>query len=348
MRVGYRAGVANDAGEVVVVGAGVSGLTTAVCLAEAGWAVQVWAAAMPQATTSMVAGALWSPVFNEPVAKTLAWTESSLRAFRELSEDPSTGVRLASVLIVSEPPGAGESAGVGELLSAGELTGVAELPPQAKLVPDLRPADPAEIPDGFPIGFHATMPLIDMPRYLVYLTGRLAAAGGEIETRPVRSLAEAADAAATVVNCAGLGARDLAADDTVQPVFGQHVVLTNPGLEQVFVELSTGAEWICYFPHPQRVVCGGIRIPGRWDTSPEPEVTERILQRCRRIEPRLGDAEVIETITGLRPARPAVRVAAEPLGRSRCIHNYGHGSSGVTLSWGCAREAAELAGHDRH
>jgi D-amino-acid oxidase len=303
---------------------------------------------MPQATTSVVAGAVWSPVFSEPVAKTLAWTESSLRAFRELSKDPSTGVRLASALIVGEPPNPGEPPSrAGELLRAGELVSADELPPQAKLVPELRPADPAEIPDGFRIGFHATMPLIDMPRYLAYLTGRLAAAGGEIETHPVRSLAEAADAAPTVVNCAGLGARDLAADDAVQPVFGQHVVLTNPGLEQLFLELSTGAEWICYFPHPQRVVCGGIRIPGRWDTSPEPEVTQRILQRCRRIEPRLRDAEVIETITGLRPDRPAVRVAAEPLGPVRCIHNYGHGSSGVTLSWGCAREVAKLAGNGR-
>jgi D-amino-acid oxidase len=324
----YGAVVANDAEQVVVVGAGVSGLTTAVCLAEAGRSVRVWAAAMPQATTSVVAGAVWSPVFSEPVAKTLAWTEQSLRVFRELAKDPATGVRMASAMAVGELPSPGE------------------LPPQASLVPDLRPADPAEIPEGFHAGFHATVPLIDMPRYLVYLTERLATAGGEIETHPVRSLAEPADAAPTVVNCTGLGARDLAGDDTVRPVFGQHVVLTNPGLEQLFLELNAGSEWICYFPHPQRVVCGGIRIPGRWDTSPEPAVTDRILQRCRRIEPRLSDAEVIETITGLRPDRPAVRVEAESLGRARCIHNYGHGSSGVTLSWGCAQEVAQLAGDD--
>jgi D-amino-acid oxidase len=75
-------------------------------------------------------------------------------------------------------------------------------------------------------------------------------------------------------------------------------------------------------------------------------VTDRIVARCRRVQPRLHDAEIIEVVTGLRPDRPAVRVEAEPLGSGLCVHNYGHGGNGVSLSWGCAREAAELAGVD--
>ena len=55
---------------VLVVGAGVSGLTTAICLAEAGRGVRVWTAEPPQRTTSVVAGALWGPSFQEPMAKT--------------------------------------------------------------------------------------------------------------------------------------------------------------------------------------------------------------------------------------------------------------------------------------
>jgi D-amino-acid oxidase len=306
-------------------------LTSALCLAEAGWQVRVWTAAPPQQTTSVVAGAVWGPVFTEPVAKTLAWTAASLREFRELAADPATGVQMAPSLTVGELP-------------IGDLPFGDDIPPQVKLIPDLRPAAPAELPEGFRTGFRATMPMIDMPHYLDYLTMRLAAAGCEIETHHVGSLAEAADAAPIVVNCAGLGAGELAGDDTVRPRFGQHVILTNPGLRQLFLDLRSSSEWTCYFPHPQRVVCGGISIPDRWDTTPDPEVTDRILQRCRRIEPRLGDAEVIETITGLRPDRPSVRVEAEPLGAARCIHNYGHSGNGVTLSWGCAREVARLAG----
>ena len=321
--------MANRSQQVVVVGAGVSGLTSAVCLAEAGWQVRVWAAALPLQTTSVVAGAVWAPPRpSERAAKTLDWTEHSLHVFRELADDPTTGVRMAPAMTVGEP------------------TGTNSMASAAKLIPDLRRADPADIPAGFSAGFRATMPMVDMPQYLAYLTTRLAASGCEIETHPVQSLDEAADAAPIVVNCAGLGAGALAGDDTMRPLFGQHVILTNPGLQQLFLEINDGPDWTCYFPHPQRVVCGGISIPGRWDTTADPDVTDRILQRCRRIEPRLGEAEVIETITGLRPDRSSVRVEAEPLGRARCIHNYGHGGNGVTLSWGCARDVARLAGAD--
>ncbi|OBJ62444.1 FAD-dependent oxidoreductase [Mycobacterium colombiense] len=313
--------------QIVVVGAGVSGLTSAICLAEAGRPVRVWAAATLKQTTSAVAGAIWLPPRPaERAAETLGWVEHSLRVFTELAQDPDSGVQLAPVLAVGE-------------LSASQ----AMSPSASALIPDLRPADPDDVPEGFGAGFRATVPMIDMPRYLDYLTRRLAAAGCEIEERPVQSLDEAADAAAIVVNCAGLAAGSLTGDDTVRPLFGQHVVLTNPGLRQPFVQINDGPEWTCYFPHPQRVVCGGVSIADRWDTTADPDLTERILQRCRGVEPRLNDAEVIEVITGLRPDRPSVRVEAEPLGRARCVHNYGHGGNGVTLSWGCARDVVNLA-----
>jgi D-amino-acid oxidase len=44
---------------------------------------------------------------------------------------------------------------------------------------------------------------------------------------------------------------------------------------------------------------------------------------------------------GLRPFRKAsVRVEHAP--GTSIIHNYGHGGAGVTFSWGCAAEVAEL------
>ena len=53
---------------------------------------------------------------------------------------------------------------------------------------------------------------------------------------------------------------------------------------------------------------------------------------------------VIRTTVGLRPFRPSGFVLrAEKLDAKTLIHNYGHGGSGMSLSWGTAFMAAEIA-----
>jgi len=59
--------------DVLVVGAGVSGLTTAVCLAEAGRGVEIRADRLPPDTTSAVAGALWGPHLVETGERAVRW-----------------------------------------------------------------------------------------------------------------------------------------------------------------------------------------------------------------------------------------------------------------------------------
>ena len=56
----------------------------------------------------------------------------------------------------------------------------------------------------------------------------------------------------------------------------------------------------------------------------------------------MRDARILEHQVGLRPVRGVVRVEAQPLGAARLVHNYGHGGTGVGLSWGCAREVVAL------
>ena len=58
---------------------------------------------------------------------------------------------------------------------------------------------------------------------------------------------------------------------------------------------------------------------------------------------------VIRTVAGLRPYRPqGFVVRAEPFGEKKLVHNYGHGGSGITLSWGTSRLAVDLGlpGHN--
>jgi len=51
---------------------------------------------------------------------------------------------------------------------------------------------------------------------------------------------------------------------------------------------------------------------------------------------------VIRTIVGLRPFRPSgFVVRAEKIDAKTVVHNYGHGGSGITLSWGTAQLAVE-------
>lgn len=56
------------------------------------------------------------------------------------------------------------------------------------------------------------------------------------------------------------------------------------------------------------------------------------------------DVPIVQTTTGLRPYRAGgYRVELERLHDGRpLVHNYGHGGSGVTISWGTAEDAAAL------
>lgn len=322
--------------DVLVVGGGVSGLTTAVCLAEAGARVEVRTAETPRETTSAVAGAVWLPYLAEPRDLVDGWGRRSLAELRELAADPATGVRLVTGTVA--------------------VTGRdhADRPDWADAV-EAVDCPPERLPTGYVAGWRFVAPLVEMPVYLDYLVARLRSAGGTLVHRPVAGLAEAArevGPGGMVVNCTGVAARDLVPDPAVRPVRGQVVVVENPGIEEFFTgEPHEAAEELVYvLPHRDTVVLGGTAEPDVDDRTPRPEVAERIIDRCTRIVPALAGARVVAHRVGLRPVRDRVRVSAEPgPDGTRVVHNYGHGGAGVTLSWGCARQAVELAlgGADR-
>ena len=73
--------------------------------------------------------------------------------------------------------------------------------------------------------------------------------------------------------------------------------------------------------------------------------TVGLARPARRLVPvRASWDRVIRTTVGLRPYRPSGFVLrAERLADKLLIHNYGHGGSGMSLSWGTAQMASELA-----
>jgi D-amino-acid oxidase len=306
---------------VLVVGAGVIGLCCAVRLAEAGHETHVLARDLPLETTSAVAGALWFPYRAEPVDRVTAWGRATLAELHRLNEeDEAAGVLLREGVVLSrdapvKPPWA---------------DGMAARAP-------MRPVtDPAP---GYPHGLWLRVPLVDMSRYLPRLVERLAAAGGTVTRMPLPALPQRG----VVVNATGISARALAGDPEVYPVRGQVVVLENPGLTRWLVDEHEDAGHLTYvLPRTDTVIVGGTAEVGDWDLGPDPETSRRILERAVRLEPRLRGARLLAHRVGLRPARPSVRLDAERRGDGAVVHCYGHGGSGVTLSWGCADDVLRL------
>jgi D-amino-acid oxidase len=313
--------------DIVVVGAGVVGLTTAISLAEAGLSTRVIAAEPPPAVTSVAAGAIWGPVRCGPRDRCRDWARTGLEVLGALAGEPSAGVHQSH---------------------GREVSRAATAPPSwADLLPDLRVLAAAELPAGFSSGWSYTAPSVSMPVYLEYLIRRYQSLGGTVGYATVTSLASVD--APVVVNCTGIGARALVPDASLVPVRGQVVVAENPGISEFYIDHGTDGtpDYVYAFPHGEVVILGGTAEEGAADWAPRPEVSARILRDCAAAFPVLRDARVVTERVGLRPCRPEVRLEAEALPGGRVLwHNYGHGGAGVTLSWGCAREitAGVLAG----
>jgi D-amino-acid oxidase len=312
---------------ITVVGAGVSGLTCAVSLLQAGAAVRVVTAGVPAGTVSAVAGAMIGPAYGSGDDRTLGWEQRSDAIFRELAHDPATGVRLVRGRLFSAP-----SLGPG-------------LPPGFMDVPGYLGELGAErLPPGHESGFRAELPFADMPRYLAWLVGRVDDLGGSIEQRVVTDLATLDPGAEYVVNCSGLGAASLAGDDTLQPIWGQHVIVHAPEVQEFAYEGGGDNDVVGAFPQPRGVLIGGVRRPGRNRLSPDWEIARGSITRAAGAFPSLADARVLSVEVGLRPGRPSVRLESERIAGTTVIHNYGHDSRGVFWSWGCAAEVIALCG----
>ena len=301
---------------VIVVGAGVVGLSCAVRLLEQGHRVDVLARDLPLETTSSVAAAIWYPYLAYPIERVTAWSRTSYRQFEALAGADDTGVVMRE----------------GTELHRSRR----DDPWWMSAVPALTrvSAMPAPYVDGWTF----VAPVIEMPAYLRWLAGRVEQLGGVLTRMALYGLPNQAE---IVVNASGLGSRLMAADSSVTPVRGQVVYVEQFGLDRWWLD---GQGPVYVVPRTSDVVVGGTDDEGEWSRTPDPETADRILARATELVPELAKASVLGHKVGLRPARPKVRLEVEQRGESRVVHCYGHGGAGVTLSWGCADEVAELAG----
>jgi D-amino-acid oxidase len=311
---------------VIVVGAGVVGLTCAVRLAEAGHETHVLARDLPPETTSAVAAALWYPYRALPQDRVTSWSARTYDVLSELAGTAAaSGVRLRD--------------GV-ELLQADAPAD----PWWRRAVPALTSVtDPRP---GYPRGWRLRLPIAEMDTYLGYLVGRLEQAGGTVTRQRLAAL----PASGVVVNATGLASRALAGDSSLHPVRGQVVRVGQTGVEEWLLVSETAADErpLYVVPREHDVVVGGTAQDGEWQLAPDPDTARELLERAVALVPQLAGAPVLAHRVGLRPARPQVRLETVPHedgSPGGVVHCYGHGGAGVTLSWGCADDVlAEVEG----
>ncbi len=311
--------------KVGIVGAGVSGLTCGVVLTGRGHQVAIFAGRMGPGTTSAAAAAIWYPYDAGPSDKTITWALQTYRTLLDLADDARSGVSMIELRTFSR-------------------TGEIEIPAWALPLGAARLH--SEIPSAFVSGFALKVPLMDTNVYLDYLARRFREAGGEIHLdQRFAKLEEVDPAFDLVINCAGIGARTLVPDFDLEPHRGQIVLV--PKIDLPYSVVCDDAPLTYVIPRPNDCILGGTNELSD-DRSLDPVATARIVADCSRLLD-LGNPEVLGERVGLRPFRlSGVCVErAETAGGRALIHNYGHGGSGFTLSWGCAEAVLELAGLDR-
>ncbi|MED6261328.1 hypothetical protein ATANTOWER_003674 [Ataeniobius toweri] len=318
----------------VVVGAGVVGLSTAVCIAENLPLCSVTILSekfSPNTTSDGAAGIVLAAEFPDILLeRQRRWFKDSfdnLLAIAQSQHSPDAGVMLSSGWQIFKEVPTNRKPFWSDFVTGFRTMTDGEL----KRFPDHK------------FGQAFTTVKCECSTYLPWLEERFRKAGGWVEQRKVNSLQELSDSFDFIVNCSGLGSKQLVGDASVYPVRGQVLKVDAPWLTH-FIRDGDGKTYI--YPGIHSVTIGGTRQEGDWRLHVDKGDTDGILDRCSRLEPSLKKAKVLSEWVGLRPSRRNPRVEREWLqlqGRMvPVVHNYGHGGWGVTIAWGTALDALEL------
>jgi D-amino-acid oxidase len=144
--------------------------------------------------------------------------------------------------------------------------------------------------------------------------------------------------ASIVINCTGLSALKLGGvmDTSLFPGRGQTVLVRNdPGFMITISGTDDGDDEATYIM-PRAAgggtILGGCMQHNNWDSQPDPNLAQRIMQRsidlCPALAPKTGkpsELSVIRHGVGLRPMRRGgIRVEKEKINGTWVVHNYGH------------------------
>ena len=321
---------------IAIIGAGVSGLTCGVVFAERGYRTSIFAENIGHTITSGAAAALWFPYDCEPRDKVIAWALATYNTLVDLCDDPHSGVSMIELRQFSRTGGL-------DIPDWAIPLGAFVLPRSSFVIPSGVEGSLTLNSSAFKTGFAMNVPLMDTTIYLPYLAARLIAAGGMLTTGSHFEKLEDVDRDSDlIINCAGIGARELAHDIDVEPHRGQIAIV--PKIDNLSCAIVCDDAPLMYaIPRTNDSVFGGTNDVSD-DLKPDSKTTKAIVAECSRVL-EIETPRVLREHVGLRPFRKSgVRLERAQLHDGRTvIHNYGHGGSGFTLSWGCAEEVLRIS-----
>lgn len=324
---------------IAVIGCGVIGLTTAIAVQNTlGSAIKITIfteKTTPNTTTDLAAG-IWSPQFlaktdNNKICK---WAKSTqnyvLRLWKE-GRANEAGICLQNVLMLSDEEDFELPLWLEHSLGYMDFS-KKQLDYYSKLYGK-----------KFTGGYSYTSFSWEGSKLLAFLQQAFLENGGAIQIRKITNFDELSDFD-VIVNCTGLNARELINDLSVRPMRGQIIKVSAPWQ---FHTLGIPTKNLSYIvPNINYVVLGGTQELDNYNMNVDEKDKEQIMTRCYHYIPSLKNAPILKHSVGLRPIREQVRLETEmkKIGTKniKIVHNYGHGGSGITISIGCAKEAAQL------
>jgi glycine/D-amino acid oxidase-like deaminating enzyme len=258
-------------GTAAVIGCGVVGLASARTLQRRGFDVTIYAKDMPPETTSNIAGASWSPTsVIDQDHRTAAWDAQFERAARfsnrsfQLLAGDEYAVRWREQYSLSDEDfgPSWDHEMLHDLFPASRKLEASENPFPAKYV---------QVDNRM---------FIEPSIYLNTLTRDFYIFGGRIRRVMFTTPAQLSTLSEPiVVNCTGLGARELFGDRELMPVKGQLTVL----LPQPEVDYALVGNGLYMFPRRDGIILGGTFERGVETMEPNPEAKRRILAGHQRI-----------------------------------------------------------------
>jgi D-amino-acid oxidase len=365
--------------DVVVLGAGISGLTTAVLLQSLGFTVTIVAKNVPRQSGDeqprIPTGYAMASAYPHHLRVTNLERVSgeSQIVFQHLAQQSASGIFTYRMFEVFEQEPLEAPLGDKRMKFA-LFEGEAETLTKT-INPPVRPG--AQYVWGWTFETY----FADMPDYLSSLWTRFLSGGGAVKESHVHSALLDEICRVPVVNCLGLGAIEVFSDASAASIVrGRQVyaprapLITGPDkipvaynytpTADIFSRADGQPEYVHLFPRHDGWVLGQTREPGSLDES-----GEWIGDAVRAPEISIGTTQIPLPIVELNrallqswmgldlpadlvaregyryyrdPTGSGVRLELDKTTERLIVHNYGHGGSGVTMSWGCALASSRL------